>query len=38
MLLPAGNGDVAGLAEPAMRRIAIVQDWFSDPARIGRPV
>lgn len=32
MLLPAGDGDVARLNDVQMRRIAIVTDWFSDPA------
>lgn len=32
MLLPAGNGDVAGLGDRQLHRIAIVQDWLSDPA------
>ena len=30
MLLPEG-GDLAGLRDPQLRRISIVQDWFSDP-------
>ncbi len=32
MLLPAGDGDVARLNDAQLRRIAIVTDWFSDPA------
>ena len=32
MLLPAGNGDVASLNDKQVHRVAIVQDWFSDPA------
>ncbi|MCA9211763.1 MAG: hypothetical protein KDB27_01765, partial [Planctomycetales bacterium] len=32
MLLPAGNGDVASLNDKQLHRIAICQDWFSDPA------
>lgn len=35
MLLPAGQGDVASLNERQLHRIAIVQDWFSDPAFLG---
>ncbi len=35
MLLPAGSGDVASLNDKQMRRIAICQDWFSDPAFIN---
>ena len=31
MLLPAGNGDVASLNDKQLHRIAICQDWFSDP-------
>lgn len=31
MLLPAGNGDISNLNDVQQRRIAIVQDWFSDP-------
>lgn len=31
LLVPAGNGDVAGLNEQVLRRISILQDWFSDP-------
>lgn len=31
MLLPAGNGDVSSLNDGQLRRISIVQDWFSDP-------
>jgi len=34
MLLPAGSGDVAALSDKQLRRIAIVQDWFGDPAFI----
>lgn len=32
MLLPAGRDDVASLSDAQLRRIAIVQDWFGDPA------
>ena len=32
MLLPAGSGDVASLNDKQRHRVAIVQDWFSDPA------
>ena len=32
MLLPAGNGDVAGLNDSQLHRISIVHDWFNDPA------
>ena len=32
MLLPAGSGDVANLNDKQLHRIAIVQDWFNDPA------
>jgi len=32
MLLPSGGGDVASLSDRQLRRISIVQDWFSDPA------
>lgn len=32
MILPAGNGDVASLNDKQLHRVAIVQDWFSDPA------
>ena len=35
MLLPAGNGDVASLNEGQLHRIAIVQDWFSEPGFIA---
>ncbi|HID77536.1 MAG TPA: ATP-binding protein [Planctomycetaceae bacterium] len=31
MLLPAGSGDVASLADRQLQRVSIVQDWFSDP-------
>lgn len=31
MLLPAGNGDISTLNDIQQRRIAIIQDWFSDP-------
>ncbi len=31
MVVPAGNGDVASLAPPDRQRVAILQDWFSDP-------
>ena len=32
MVLPAGSGDVASLNDKQRHRVAIVQDWFSDPA------
>ncbi len=32
MILPAGSGDVASLNDKQRHRVAIVQDWFSDPA------
>lgn len=32
MVLPAGTGDVASLNDKQRHRVAIVQDWFSDPA------
>jgi SpoVK/Ycf46/Vps4 family AAA+-type ATPase len=32
MLLPAGDGDVARMNDAQLRRIAIITDWFSDPA------
>lgn len=32
MLLPAGDGDVARMNDTQLRRVAIVTDWFSDPA------
>lgn len=32
MVLPAGSGDVASLNDKQAHRVAIVQDWFSDPA------
>ena len=35
MLLPAGTGDVASLNDNQLHRIAIVQDWLSDPAFIS---
>lgn len=31
IVLPAGSGDVAALAPLDRQRVAIVQDWFSDP-------
>lgn len=31
MVLPAGNGDISNLNVADRRRVAIVQDWFSDP-------
>ncbi len=31
MVLPAGSGDVASLNDKQRHRVAIVQDWFSDP-------
>ena len=31
MLLPSGSGDIASLSDARLRRISIVQDWFSDP-------
>jgi len=32
MLLPAGDGDVARMNDMQVRRVAIVTDWFSEPA------
>ncbi len=32
MLLPSGDGDVARMNDAQVRRIAVVTDWFSDPA------
>ena len=32
MLLPAGDGDVARMNDAQLRRIAIISDWFGDPA------
>ncbi|MBN1908307.1 MAG: ATP-binding protein [Pirellulales bacterium] len=32
LLIPAGTGDVTGLNDRQLRRVAIVQDWFGDPA------
>ncbi len=32
MLLPAGDGDVSKMNDALVRRIAIVTDWFGDPA------
>ena len=32
MILPAGSGDVASLNDKQAHRVAIGQDWFSDPA------
>lgn len=32
MLLPSGDGDVSRLNDTQQRRIAIVTDWFGDPA------
>jgi len=31
MMVPAGQGDIAGLSESHLRRISIINDWFSDP-------
>lgn len=31
MLLPSGSDDIASLNDRQLRRISIVQDWFSDP-------
>ena len=31
VLLPAGQGGVSGLPHDALRRVAIVEDWFGDP-------
>ena len=31
MLLPAGDGDITKLNDVQLHRIAITQDWFSDP-------
>jgi hypothetical protein len=35
MLIPAGSGDLASAGDRQVRRIAIVQDWFGDPAFLG---
>jgi AAA+ superfamily predicted ATPase len=35
MLLPAGTGDVASLNDRQLHRIAVAQDWLSDPAFIS---
>ena len=35
MLLPAGSGDVATLNDGQLYRIAIAQDWFTDPAFVA---
>ena len=35
MLLPAGDGDVARMNDAQVRRVAIVTDWFGDPAFFG---
>lgn len=35
MLVPAGDGDVSKLRDSQLRRIAIMQDWFSDPEFIN---
>ncbi len=35
MLLPAGDGDIAHLTPVDRRRVAIVQDWFSDPGLLA---
>ena len=32
VLLPAGQGGVSGLPHDQLRRVAIVEDWFCDPA------
>jgi ATPase family associated with various cellular activities (AAA) len=32
MLLPAGDGDVARMNDSQLHRVAIMTDWFSDPA------
>lgn len=32
MLVPTGNGDVASLNDLQLKRVAIIQDWFCDPA------
>ncbi|MEM9702863.1 MAG: ATP-binding protein, partial [Planctomycetota bacterium] len=34
VLLPAGQGGVSGLHADQLRRVAIVEDWFCDPAFI----
>lgn len=31
MLLPAGDGNIARMNDMQLRRVAIVNDWFSDP-------
>jgi SpoVK/Ycf46/Vps4 family AAA+-type ATPase len=35
MLLPAGNGDIASLNDKQLHRVAVTQDWFSDPAFVN---
>lgn len=32
MLLPAGDGDVARMNDSQLRRVAVITDWFCDPA------
>jgi ATPase family associated with various cellular activities (AAA) len=32
MLLPSGDGDMSKMNDAQVRRIAVVTDWFSDPA------
>lgn len=35
MLLPCGNGDIAGLNDKQMHRISVMTDWLSDPAFVN---
>ncbi len=35
MLLPSGDGDVSKMNDTQSRRVAVVTDWFSDPAFFG---
>lgn len=35
MIVPMGNGDVASLHDHQLRRINIMQDWFSEPAFVN---
>ena len=37
VLLPAGQGGVSGLPHDQLRRVAIVEDWFCDPAFLNGP-
>jgi len=35
MLLPSGDGDLSKMNDTQSRRVAVVTDWFSDPAFFG---